>query len=281
MNPVFVIARHEFRTLVGKPAFLLTFVLGTVFVLGFSIIVGGLGLGGDDMAMFGAGMFVGTMFFMITMSSTTHLLQVVLEEKLSRVVEILLSKVSSEELLWGKVLGMGAVAGAQVLSWLVLGGIAALVGANLVGNPEFAYDPGRILLMLLFGAAGFLMFAALIAAGGSLANDMKEAQSMTMLVMFSVMIPWQLGFAFSMNVGSNVQRVMSIVPLTAPMAMIIRLGQGPVPPWEVAISLALLVGLAWLSLRLGATAFDLGLLSAGRRLTWKTVAQTYMARRRR
>lgn len=280
MSPILVIARHEFRSLAAKPAFIFTYLFATVFVLGISFFLGGVGPRNGEVESIGAGMLVGTMFFMVTMTSVGHLLQAVLEEKTSRVVEILLSKVSSEELLWGKVLGVGSVAAAQVGSWVVLGSVASLVGSRLLGQGSFTVPLLTTLLMLLFGVCGYLMFAALISAGGSLANDMKEAQSMTMLVMFSVMVPWQMGMFFAMNPINGAQRLVSLIPITAPTAMIIRLGQGPVPAWEVGLSLALVAGLAWLSLRLGATAFDLGLLSAGRRFSWKMVIETYMSRRR-
>lgn len=281
MSPVKVIALHEMRTLVRKPAFIFSYAMSTIFVVGFSALFGGaIDFGDKEMETLGAGMWMGMAFFMVIATTTTHLLHALLEEKSSRVIEIVLSAVSTEELLKGKIAGIVGLAFAQVASWMVLSIAGSEILARSLGNPGLDLDPGRGLLMVAFAVAGLFMFAALIAAGGALVNDMKEAQSVTMVVIFSAMIPWQLGLAFSQSPNPLVQKIFSLFPLTAPTAMIMRLASGAVPAWEAALSFALVAVTAVGVLRIGSTAFDLGLLSTGRRIAWKTVLDTYLARRR-
>jgi len=228
------------------------------------------GQGAEDTASFVANIAIPYAFsFLLVMSiftSSGFLLQGVSEEKESRVMEILLSSLTPLQLMAGKILGLGALGLAQILFWLGCGwGLTSVAVVGLALFSGIALDLTTILLGVVYFLLGYLLFATLMAGAGSLGTSAREGQQIGGLFTGLSALPLMLsGFLFAQP-HSLLAQILSYIPLTAPVMMLLRLGVGDVPVLQVVISLALLMlgigGALWA----GAKVFRLGLLMYGKR----------------
>lgn len=228
------------------------------------------GEGSEDTASFVANIAIPYAFSILLVisifTSSGFLLQGVSEEKESRVIEILLSSLTPMELLAGKILGLGALGLAQILFWLGWGW--ALIGIAVTGLALFGaidLDLMTIVLALVYFLLGYLLFATLMASAGSLGTSAREGQQIAGIFSGLTAIPFMVSGFLWANPNSLLAQVLSYVPLTAPVMMLQRLGMTEVPPYQIAISLVLLIlgigGALWA----GAKVFRMGLLMYGKR----------------
>jgi ABC-2 type transport system permease protein len=228
------------------------------------------GEGSEDIASFVANIAIPYAFSILLVisifTSSGFLLQGVSEEKESRVIEILLSSVTAMELLAGKILGLGALGLAQILFWLGSGG--ALIGMAVTGLALFGainLDLTTVVLAVVYFLLGYLLFATLMASAGSLGTSAREGQQIAGIFSGLTAIPFMVSGFLWTNPNSLLAQVLSYVPLTAPVMMLQRLGMTEVPPYQIAISLILLIlgigGTLWT----GAKVFRMGLLMYGKR----------------
>jgi ABC-2 type transport system permease protein len=192
-----------------------------------------------------------------------YLLQGVTEEKESRILESLLCTLSTEDLLAGKLLGLGAVGVTLVGVWmgagLFLGGpMMALAGMHLPG--------GLLAFAFAYFVLGYVFYAGLMTGIGAVTNNMREAQQFAMMFTFANFIPFILMTAIMAKPDGPLAVALSLFPPTAATAMMLRLGtpSADVPPWQIAASLALLALAGWLVLRGAARIFRIGLLMTGK-----------------
>ena len=183
-----------------------------------------------------------------------------IEEKSTRVVEVLLSAVSPMELMAGKLLG--AVAASLLLIAVYLGlGVAALASFSLVG----LLDPLLIVYLLIFFLLGFFVIGSLMLAVGAAVNDLTEAQSLQMPLMLIVMVPWFIWPAISRDPNSALAVTVSHLPPVNSFGMVLRMASSQPPPWwEVWLS----IGTGLLSVAaavwIAAKVFRIGLLMHGK-----------------
>jgi ABC-2 type transport system permease protein len=221
--------------------------------------------------------YIFAIVFVITIFTTSgFLLQSVSEEKEGRIIEILLSSISSTQLLAGKILGLGALGLVQILIWIGAG--AALLGAaaalfSLVGADLL--DPVTVGLGLVYFVLGYLLFATLMAVAGSMGTTQRESQQIASIFSLAAALPWMtMGVVFT-NPHAPLAVVLSLFPLTAPVMMLLRLGISDVPAGEIVASIALLVlGIAF-SLWAGAKVFRVGLLMYGKRPSLKDLSRAF------
>jgi ABC-2 type transport system permease protein len=221
--------------------------------------------------------YVFSILFVITIFTTSgFLLQGVSEEKEGRVIEILLSSISPTQLLAGKILGLGALGLIQVSIWLGAG--AALLGAAMALfalTDVISLSLGTVALGMVYFVLGYLLFATLMAVAGSMGTTQRESQQIAGIFSMAAAIPWMtFGIVFT-NPHSPVAVVLSYVPLTSPVMMLIRLGMSQVPASEIAISLSLLVLGIIFSLWAGAKVFRTGLLMYGKRPNLRDLARAF------
>ncbi len=198
--------------------------------------------------------------------SAGYLLQGIAEEKENRVIEIILSSVSAQELLAGKVIGLGALGLTQVLVWLLSvlafsGGSVALLS---IATPLFA--SAKVWgLAVVYYVLGFVLYAVAMAALGSLGGNLKEAQQMSGVFSLMAAVPYMVsGFIFT-NPNAPVARILSYFPFTAPTMMMMRLSLGPVPVVDILVSILVIAVAIPLVLWAGARLFRVGILMYGKR----------------
>jgi len=220
--------------------------------------------------------FLGVLLIMTIFVTSGYLLRGVAEEKADRVIEIILSSVTARELLAGKILGLGALGLTQILVWLASalafsGGGVMLLGVTalpLLSRPEV------FVLALVYYLLGFLVYAVLMGAVGSLGTTMQESQQLAGLFSLMAAIPLMVGGFMFANPNMPLIRALSWFPLTAPTMMMLRMPMTEVPLIDVVGSIgALLVTIPFI-LWAGAKIFRMGLLMYGKRPTLAQVMRT-------
>jgi len=187
----------------------------------------------------------------------------IVEEKASRVVEVLLSAVRPRDLLAGKVLGIGVVALAQLL----LIGVVSVALALAVGALEVAGD-ALVPLAVVLGAflLGYAFYACAFATAGALVPRQEEVQNVTTPLTLLLVASLFLAFAAIDDPGGGLARVATFLPPVAPMVLPVRLIAGEVPAWEVALSVLLLLAATAGLVRVAARVYRNAVLQTGSRI---------------
>ena len=192
-----------------------------------------------------------------------YLLLGISEEKESRILESLLCNVTPGELLAGKLVGLGSAGLTLVGIWLAFA-IPGL-GSGLLAT-GVTIPAGILVVAIAYFFVGYLFYGSLMTGIGSMASSMREAQQFSVWLSFLNFVPLITLTIILGRPDGPVAVSMSMFPPTAPVTMMLRLmaPTGSVPPWQVAVSLALLVGAAWLALTASARVFRVGLLLYGK-----------------
>ncbi|MCK5175926.1 MAG: ABC transporter permease [Planctomycetes bacterium] len=212
-----------------------------------------------------AGMMVPFFFmyliFMGMVGTGQHMLSSVIEEKSSRVIEVLLSAVTPFELMGGKILGLAGVGLTVVSLW---GGGA--YGAAVWQKLEVDVSLQLMVCFIVYYVLGFMMFSALLAGIGSICNTIKETQSLMMPVMMIFIVPLMAWFKLVQSPDGSLSRGLSFVPPLTPMVMVLRMSAGSeVGSGEIAATMALLLATVILVMWLAAKVFRTGILMYGKR----------------
>jgi ABC-type Na+ efflux pump permease subunit len=188
------------------------------------------------------------------------LLMSTVEEKSSRVIEVLLSEVTPFELMAGKILGQLAVS-LLVLTVYVGLGFALLIAFAAVG----LLDPMLIVYLLAFFLISYAFFGAVFATAGAAVNDMKEAQTLMGPIMLMLMGPWMVAFSIVRDPESPLAVVLSFVPPVSSFVMMLRLSSTAPPPfWQVGLSMAVGIAAATGAIWFAAKVFRIALLMHGK-----------------
>jgi ABC-2 type transport system permease protein len=204
------------------------------------------------------------------LTSSGYLMQGIGEEKESRRGEFLLSHCSAEELLAGKILGYAGVGLLQITVWVAIGliVIAASPFAALFSEIEVTGLAG---LAIIYFILGYFLFSVSIACTASLAPTVREAQQVSAVFsMFAVFPIIFLQFLLQ-DPNSLLMQVLTYFPYTAPFVAMVRLTLVTVPPYQIIVSIAILVIAIAVLTRLAARIFRMGMLTYGKRVTFREV----------
>lgn len=207
--------------------------------------------------------------FMISVFfASGYLFQSVTEEKENRIIEILLSSVSSWQLLVGKILGLGLAGLLQIAVWLTTVAIFAAFAGNIIpALSSISISAGLILWALLIFILGYLLFAAIYAGVGSIFPTAKEAQSWSMIFVMPAILPYYFYYFIVTEPYSVFSRVLSLFPLTSPMTIMMRLPAGTIPGWELALSILILAGSVVFGIWFASRIFRIFLLMYGKKIS--------------
>jgi len=219
------------------------------------------------------GMLSGFLMWSLILTGATMLMNGVMEEKSNKILEVLLSSVTSTELLVGKVLGVA------ILTLTVMGGwaIISIVGLS-VALPDVARDVGAVMLanglwfyLLLYLIGGYLMYAVLFAAIGAFCETPRDAQTLMGPVMMALVVPLLFMQMALRSPDAVVLKVMSFVPPFTPFIMAARAPSEP-PLLEIIGTLVVMFAFAALMMWLSGRAFRAGAMSDAK-LSWKSFIQ--------
>jgi len=199
------------------------------------------------------GIVAGVLIYLSLMINGQSVAQGVVEEKTSRVVELLLATVRPWQLMTGKVLGIGAVGLVQMVLIGVVGVVSGLATGVLTISVRAA--AGTVVWLIVWYLLGFLMYSIVFAGLGALASRQEDVGGAVMPALMFVVAGYVVGISvLPSDPGSSLVAVLSVIPLFAPTLMPMRLAMGGVPPWEAVLSvglvLVLIPALVWLSARI-------------------------------
>ena len=218
-------------------------------------------------------MFLGTLGFVMVMYMTVllygiNVMRSILEEKTSRIMEVMLSTASARDMMAGKILGVGAVGLTQVGIWATVAGVMS-AGTIIAAASQIKglISPSLLIYFGVYFLLGYVLYSTLCAAVGSMVNSEQEAQQMQ----FLVMMPMILAVIFIANIfqhpNSPIAIFGSLFPFTAPLVMFSRISmeQGQVPWPQIALSIVLMLatiyGMIWLCGRI----YRVGILMYGKK----------------
>jgi len=234
--------------------------------------------------------------FMFIIIYGVRVMRSVLEEKNNRVVEIIISSVKPFELMMGKILGVTLVALTQFVVWITMSVIGALVlntgfssiQKNIPGGNEELADkldvtqiatqvshsllelnfPLIIFVFIVFFLLGYIFYSSIYAAIGSAVDNETETQQFTLFAILPLMLGMYGSFSLMNNPDGPLGFWLSIIPFTSPVAMIARIPFG-VPAWQIALSIALLLGTTIFMIFLAGKIYRVGILMYGNKATLK------------
>ncbi|MGV9193984.1 ABC transporter permease [Microbacterium sp. MC2] len=215
----------------------------------------------DDFLRYIVSFGFGIVFFMAALSFGATIAQSVVEEKATRVVELLLSAIPVRALLAGKVLGNTILAMGQVVGIAVI----AVIGLTVTGQGELLTGLGAPLVWFAaYFLFGFILLAALFAAAAAMVSRQEDIGATTTPLMFLIMAPYFLVIFFNDN--PVVLSIMSYVPFSAPVGMPVRVFLGEAQWWEPILSLLILLATCVAAIVVGAKIYQNSLLRMGARV---------------
>ena len=205
--------------------------------------------------------------YLVIMLYGMNVARSIIEEKTSRIFEVLLATVRPEALMAGKILGVGAVGLTQVGIWLGALLTVALSAAALHtgGSVHLALTLGQVVFFLVYFVLGYLFYSAIAAALGAMTNSEQELQQLNMFLMLPLLVCFSmLGTLLNAPDGS-LARILALIPPFTPLLMYMRISLGHPAAWEVALSLVLLsasiLAIIWVTSRI----YRVGVLMYGKR----------------
>lgn len=239
------------------------------------------GRGGSGMASVIFGLAIGILLYVSIMIYGQTIMSGVLEEKTTRVAEVVMASVPTDTLLAGKVLGVGAVGLTQQVIWVVMtyvllklrSPIMAKLGAPTMNFSLPDVSLAAAILFLLFFLLGFVFYASLYAAVGSSVNSESEARQAATPLMFMIVSAGVFIQPVLLNPTGTLAKVLSLVPISSPIIMPIRMAVTGVPPLELAASLAFLAIGCVVALWIASRIYRVGLLMYGKRPTMREMGR--------
>ncbi len=214
-------------------------------------------------------LFFSIMLIVAIFGTSGSLLQGVAEEKENRVMEVLLSSATPWQLLVGKLVGLGGAGLLQLFAWTASGVLLSTGLLPMLLSSGFAmHVPAHVWIMCLaLFLGGFLQYGALSLGFGSLGNTHRESQRLMMVFTMISMIPFIMWWNLIEEPNGALARTLSFIPLTAPIAMMLRIGRHAYAWWEPIASILSIFAGAFISLKVSAKLFRVGALLYGKRIT--------------
>lgn len=246
-------------------------------------ISGGKTTGESAGQSFSLAYFMGIILYMAIILYGMNVMSSVLEEKTTRIVEVLVSSLRPFQLMVGKLIGVGAVSLFQFLIWGVAARLMISQRAKL-GGMSGSGEMGQVFqvptvtgataaIFLAYFLGGFFLYSAMFATVGAISSNEQEARQAQTPVTLMLVVAFISMFAMLNDPGSTYSVVLSMIPFTSPIAMPVRWAAGSLPLSEVAVSLAVLVvsivGVTWVAARI----YRVGILMTGKRPSIKEIAR--------
>ena len=203
------------------------------------------------------------LLMMLIMLTGQMLIRSMVEEKSNRIIEILVSSCSPQELMAGKIFGLSFLGLVQIALWVFIG-ICASISFNL---DVVSLD--HLFLILIYFLLGYLLYAAIFVSVGSICSTEQEAQQLTSYVSIVLVVPLVISFSVVQDPNSFLVKVLTYIPLLTPSVMIMRIPVVVPPAWEIIVSILILLLSVWLMIWIAGKIFRIGILVYGKRPSLK------------
>ncbi|BCX05677.1 MAG: ABC transporter permease [Candidatus Roseilinea sp.] len=227
----------------------------------------------DDIPAFVLPLAFTMLFITAAFGSSQYFMQAVLDEKENRTMEVVITSVTPTQLMAGKVFGLSAVGLLQMAIWSVAAFVAlSVLQPRLPILENVSLEPGFIALALVLFTLYYVMLGAFLAAVGSMVVDAKQGQNYASPIMLIAMIPLFFLVVILFDPNGAFAVILSLIPFTSPLTLLMRYGMVSVPAWQIALALALLAagaaGAIWLAGRI----FRIGMLRFDKGVKWSELA---------
>ena len=215
-------------------------------------------------------MLMVVMFFVFLTMNSGMLLSSVSGEKQNRTMEILMLSITPQQMLAGKMLGLGTAGILQSGAWIAAAWTMLRIGGGVLSlPPEFHLPAGLIVVWLIYFLLGYALYASLMAGIGALVPDVRAGSQASSLVMIPLILGYMLSvMPFTVEASNGVlATTLSLFPLTGPVSMVMRMTVGGVPFWQLALSLGLLAISVVLALRAVGKIFRTQMILSGQPFT--------------
>jgi ABC-2 type transport system permease protein len=188
----------------------------------------------------------------------------IIEEKTSRIFEVLLATIRPEEMMAGKVLGVGAVGLTQIGIWIVAGLLVAKLGL-LAAGVSFAITPVQVAFFIVFFLLGYILYSSVAAALGAMTSSEQELQQMNMFLMLPLIACSLVILRVVRDADGVVAQAFSFFPFCTPLIMYVRIAVHQPPAWQIALSVIDLIltilAVLWFASRI----YRVGILMYGKK----------------
>ncbi len=229
----------------------------------------------DDEAAFAVAVVLILILYMMVLMYGSHTLTAVIEEKGSRIVEVLLVSLPPQRLMAGKVMGIGLAGLTQFGVWTLA--LLALM-AQGVSFGDFSLDtslltPLILISFVVFFVLGFLLYSTLYAGVGAMCNTIQDSQQFHTPLMMGLILPMLMLSFVLRSPDAPLSVILSLIPVFAPVLMFMRICIQTPPLWQIALSWLLLAAAIWGSFRVAGKLFRMGILMYGSSPTWATLVK--------
>jgi ABC-2 type transport system permease protein len=202
------------------------------------------------------------LMYMVVLLYGMNVARSIIEEKTSRVFEVLLATIKPDELLAGKILGVGAVGLTQVAIWMAAAG---LIAARLGATSGVQISTPQVVFFIVYFALGYALYSAVAAALGAMTNSEQELQQLNMFLMLPLFFSFLMLMPIVTNPNSMMSRIVSQIPFCAPLLMDLRISISMPQPWEIALSIGLILITIYAVLWVSSRIYRVGILMYGKK----------------
>ena len=235
-------------------------------------------------------LILGMLLYMIIVIYGQMVLTSVVEEKSSRVIDVMVTSCSPFQLMVGKILGIASVALTQIAIWAVLvicaskfvipelfsAEVAASSDAmlhSLIGTlTDTGYIATLLVYLVLYILGGFLLYASLYAAAGSAVDSVQDGQQFNTIILMPIILALIVMMSIFNDPNSSIAFWFSMIPFTSPIVMIARIPFG-IPTWEIIVSLVALYATFIVTTWIAAKVYRIGIFTHGKRASWRELWQ--------
>ncbi len=206
------------------------------------------------------------MLYMTLLLWGVAVMRSIIEDKNNRVIEVLLSSLTSKELMMGKVFGVGGAGLTQYAIWAGFSIVLYLYAMGMGGMAQYIhFSPVTLIYFVVFYILGFLFYSTLFSIVGSICNTDQEAQQLQMPIVLPLIFCLLTAMAVFQNPDGNFATVTSMIPFFAPIVMFLRINILMPPTWQIALSIGILIAGIYVMGILSAKIFRVGVLMYGKR----------------
>jgi ABC-2 type transport system permease protein len=222
---------------------------------------------GNSKAAYYAALVLFLLMYMVIMLYGMNTARSIIEEKTSRVFEVLLATIKPEEMLAGKILGVGAVGLTQIGVWMLAAIVLGSTGlaSGMVGSGKLPISLAQALFFVVYFLFGFLVYSSIAAALGAMTNSEQELQQLNMFLVMPLAFCMLMLFVIGTAPNSTLSTIVSLIPFCSPLLMNLRISLTTVPAWQIALSFVLMsltiVAILWVASRI----YRVGILMYGKK----------------
>lgn len=202
------------------------------------------------------------LMYMVVLLYGMNVARSIIEEKTSRVFEVLLATIKPDELLAGKILGVGAVGLTQVAIWMLAAAVLALSAGATSG---ITLTVPQAVFFIVYFALGYALYSSVAAALGAMTNSEQELQQLNMFLMMPLFLCMGLLLPVVTNPNSLLSVFVSEIPFCAPLLMELRISISMPPPWQIGLSIALILVTIYAVLWVSSRIYRVGILMYGKK----------------